>query len=102
MGAPWFIGDEVTAAGMRLAGAQVHVPSQGADAGELTALLHQARAAAELVLLGADVAAALPAAERERALAATSPLTVIVPDVRGQAPLPDLEQRVRTILGVEQ
>jgi vacuolar-type H+-ATPase subunit F/Vma7 len=86
----------VSAAGYRLAGLRVHVP----DTAELLMQIEQAAADASLVLLGADLAAQLPVAALDRLLSAVTPAVVVVPDVRGQAVLPDLANRLRQQLGV--
>jgi vacuolar-type H+-ATPase subunit F/Vma7 len=93
---PVYIGDAVSAAGYRLAGLRVHVP----DTAELLTQIEQASNDAPLVLLGADLAAQLPVAALDRLLAAVTPAVVVVPDVRGQAVLPDLASRLRQQLGV--
>jgi vacuolar-type H+-ATPase subunit F/Vma7 len=93
---PIYIGDAVSAAGYRLAGLRVHVP----DTAELLVQVEQATVDASLVLLGADVAAQLPVAALDRLLSGVNPAVVVVPDVRGQAVLPDLANRLRQQLGV--
>ena len=96
MSVPVYIGDAVSAAGFRLAGLRIHVP----DTTELVMQIEQAAIDAPLVLLGADLAAQLPVAELDRLLSAVTPAVVVVPDVRGQADLPDLATRLRQQLGV--
>jgi vacuolar-type H+-ATPase subunit F/Vma7 len=93
---PVYIGDAVSAAGYRLAGLRVHVPNTDAIHTEI----EQACRDAPLVLLGADIAAQLPVAELDRLLSALTPAVVVVPDVRGQAALPELANRLRQQLGV--
>jgi len=95
--APIYLGDELGAAGFRLAGAQVRTPAPAAAA----AALADARLNAPLVLVSASVAAHIATATLQRALAATSPLVLVVPDVRGDTPLPDLAARLRAQLGFE-
>jgi vacuolar-type H+-ATPase subunit F/Vma7 len=97
MTAPVYLGDEVSAAGYRLAGARVRVPQPGAESAELAA----ARADAPLVLVSAAVAARIGVRELQQALAALSPLVMIVPDLHGQAPMPDLAARLSSQLGIE-
>jgi len=97
MSAPIYLGDEVSAAGFRLAGARVAVPDEGAEA----AALASARAEAPLVLVCAAVAARIPESDMAKALAALAPLTLIVPDLSGDVPLPDLAARLRRQLGME-
>ena len=96
MSVPVYIGDAVSAAGFRLAGLRIHVP----DTTELLMQIEQAATDAPLVLLGADLAAQLPVAELDWLLSAVTPAVVVVPDVRGQADLPDLATRLRQQLGV--
>jgi len=96
VGVPVYIGDAVSATGYRLAGLRVQVP----DTADLLAQIEQAANDASLVLLGADLAAQLPVAALDRLLSAVSPAVVVVPDVRGQAELPDLANRLRQQLGV--
>jgi vacuolar-type H+-ATPase subunit F/Vma7 len=93
---PVYIGDAVSAAGYRLAGLRVQVP----DTAELLAQIEQACTDAPLVLLGADLAGQLPVADLDRLLSRVTPAVVVVPDVRGQAALPDLAKRLRQQLGV--
>lgn len=94
---PIFLGDEVSAAGYRLAGARVRTPRPGEEA----AALALARGEAPLVLLSAAVAARLAAAELGAAQAALAPLVLVVPDPQGMQPLPDLAARLRSQLGLE-
>jgi vacuolar-type H+-ATPase subunit F/Vma7 len=96
MSLPVYIGDAVSAAGYRLAGLRVHVP----DTADIRAEIEQACEGAPLVLLGADLAGQLPVAQLDRLLSQVAPAVVVVPDVRGQAALPDLVQRLRQQLGV--
>ena len=97
MRAPIYLGDEVTAAGYRLAGAQVRVPVTG----EEDAAFSEARALAPLVLVSAAVATHIDAANLRAALAALQPLVLIVPDARGEVVRPDLAARLRGQLGME-
>jgi vacuolar-type H+-ATPase subunit F/Vma7 len=91
-----YIGDEVTAAGYRLAGATVVVPPPGTEADALAS----ARATASLVLISADVAARVPARVLAATRAALAPLTLVVPDLRGEIEMPDLATRLRAQLGL--
>jgi len=92
-----YIGDELTAAGFRLAGAQIRLP----PAGEEAASLCQAQRDGQLILVSADVAARIPRAPLEVALAALAPLTLVVPDLLGRQPIPDRIQRLRRQMGME-
>jgi len=97
MTAPIYLGDEVSAAGYRLAGALVRSPA----AGEETAALAWARSRSPLVLLSAAVAACIGEAALRAALSALTPLVLVVPDLQGEVPLPDLAARLRAQLGLE-
>jgi len=97
MSAPVYLGDEVSAAGYRLAGALTRSPA----AGEETVALGWARSCSPLVLISAAVAAGIGEAVLREALSALAPLVLIVPDLQGEAPLPDLAARLRGQLGLE-
>ena len=96
MSVPVYIGDAVSAAGYRLAGLRVHVPGTT----DVRLEIEQACNDATLVLLGADLAGQIPVAELDRLLSQVAPAVVVVPDVRAQATLPDLANRLRAQLGV--
>ena len=94
----YYIGDEATAAGYRLAGAEVRVPAEA----EAPDVFRRALAAdTDLVLLSAEFAAALPRDELEAAVLGDRPLVAIVPDVHGRHPAPDVARDVRMALGIE-
>ena len=97
MTAPIYLGDEVSAAGYRLAGAVVRTPG----AGEEAAALRWACAQGPLVLVSAAVAAGIDDAVMRERLSALAPLVLIVPDAQGVVPLPDLAARLRGQLGLE-
>ncbi len=97
MPAPIFIGDEVSASAYRLGGARVRVTS----ADEVAADLAWACREAELVLITAEFAARLPSDELVKTQSLLRPLVLVVPDVRGRTPLPDLSQWIRAQLGLE-
>jgi vacuolar-type H+-ATPase subunit F/Vma7 len=92
-----YIGDEIGAAGWRLAGAVVHVPAAGAERGALD----EARRQAELVLVASDVAARIEAPTLLAAVAALAPLVLVVPDTQGCVAAPDFATRLRVQLGLE-
>lgn len=92
-----YIGDELTAAGFRLAGAQILLPEAGQEAASLT----QARQDGQLILVSADVAARIPRELLAAALATLAPLTLVVPDLLGRQPMPDRAQRLRRQMGME-
>jgi len=98
MTGPCYIGDEAIAAGFRLAGVRV----QAVRAGEEAAAFAAGRGQASLALVSSSVAAGIRASALDAALAALAPLMVIVPDLRGDAPAPDVASRLRRELGLEQ
>jgi vacuolar-type H+-ATPase subunit F/Vma7 len=91
-----FIGDEVTAAGFRLAGAEVHTPAPA----ELPALFERLLEGPELLLLTAGFATALGPERLQRAGARDRPLLLVVPDARGRERPPDLAAMLRSRLGM--
>jgi vacuolar-type H+-ATPase subunit F/Vma7 len=93
---PVYIGDEVSASGWRLAGLRVSVAEPGSEAAALAA----ARAQAPLVLVTASVASRIDGGSLHEALVALSPLTLIVPDLLGTTPLPDIGAKLRRQLGL--
>jgi vacuolar-type H+-ATPase subunit F/Vma7 len=97
MSAPVYLGDEVSAAGYRLAGALVCTPA----AGEAAAALAVWRTRAPLVLVSARVAGEIGEAAMRPARTALTPLVSIVPDLRGDAAVPDIGARLRAQLGLE-
>jgi vacuolar-type H+-ATPase subunit F/Vma7 len=94
----YYIGDEATAAGYRLAGAEVRVPSP-AEAAETFRRAHERDT--DLILLSAEVAAQLPQEELAAAVLGERPLVAIVPDVHGRHAAPDVARDVRLALGIE-
>ena len=97
MRAPIYLGDEVTAAGYRLAGAHVRTPA----AGEENAAFADALSVAPLTLVSAAVAAHVDAAQLRAALVALKPLVLILPDAHGEVVRPDLAARLRGQMGME-
>ena len=93
-----FIGDELTAAGFRLTGIDTIVPPPKAA----SEALGVARKNAALVIMTAELARRVPAAELEAALIAETPAVAIIPDVRERAAPPDLVRRLRRTLGIEE
>lgn len=97
MTAPLYLGDEVSAAGYRLAGLRVRVPERGDEATALAA----ARAEAPLVLVSAMVAARIADDVMRDAQTALTPLVLVVPDLVAGVAVPDLAARLRKQLGLE-
>lgn len=96
MSKPVFIGDELTASGFRLAGANVHVT----DDVNVEEAFEDAAATAKLILISARSASQLPPDRLNKALKALRPLLVLVPDASGTSP-PNLTQHVRKTLDLE-
>lgn len=94
---PIFLGDEVSAAGFRLAGIVARTPPPGEE------VLFFASALTEtpLVLVGTEVASRLPTSLLSPVLAGPLPLVLVIPDVRGRRSPPDLGRAVRLQLGME-
>ena len=98
MPAPVFIGDEVTAAAYRLAGARIVDPEpHNVDQALVTALSES-----DYVLLTAEVAASVSPPALEAALAGEEAMVLIVPDVIGGSRPPDLGKEAERALGIEQ
>jgi vacuolar-type H+-ATPase subunit F/Vma7 len=97
MGALVFIGDEVAAAGWRLAGVDARACAPGSEA----TVLAGATAEAELVLLSAEAAARIPEPQLRAALRRLHPVTAVVPDLREMLPYPDVAARMKRQLGIE-
>ncbi len=91
-----FIGDEIAAAGFRLAGVYARVPGPG----EESACLREESAQAAFILLARGTAARIARPDLQRALASVSPLVLAVPDARDLLPASDVAARVRLQLGV--
>lgn len=91
-----FIGDEVSAAGFRLAGVEVHVPA----ADEVPALFRRLGSRTDLILITAEAAEGLPAETLRATLAAGRPLVLVIPDVRGRRLPPDIGAALRRQLGM--
>jgi len=93
-----YIGDEVTAAGFRLAGLDTRL----AGPGEAAEALRQAVADdAECILLSGRLAEFVPPAYLDEALAAAEPLLALVPDIRGEGAPADIARQVRNALGID-
>jgi len=98
MAAPVFIGDEVTAAGYRLAGARIVVPERGGTASSFNDALQSA----EFVLLTEPCAADIPRSRLDLAIRRASPPVFVVPDAAGLGETPGLVAEVDRALGIEQ
>lgn len=92
-----YLGEELSAAGFRLAGVDARVPPAGMETGCLEAAMREA----QVVLLSIRCAAAIPPATLEPALASRAPLVMLIPDLNGTRPSIDSVSKVRRLLGVE-
>ena len=92
-----FVGDELNAAGYRLAGMDTRVPLPGKEADCFDKALHEAHT----VLVGYRCARAIPTATLEAALTLLSPLVIVVPDWDGTQLAIEPANKVRRILGLE-
>jgi len=90
------LADELTAVGWRLAGAKVFLPAHENVAACLQTALQQA----QVVLVTAELAAAVPLEQLEAALIGFPPLTLVIPDLRHIREPADLEAQARRALGV--
>lgn len=97
MPAPFFIGDEVTAAGYRLAGARTLVPAPDEMPAAFTAALEQA----EIVFITAASAEYLDGKRLDAAIRRADPLILVVPDAAGRTAPPDTGASVDRVLGIE-
>lgn len=95
-GVPVVLADAVTAAGYRLGGAHVVVPTPAS----VLQSIDQAMEHAPLVLITAQCAGWLPQDRLRALMASISPPVLVVPDAQGLSPMPDLAAWVRTQLGV--
>lgn len=92
-----FLGDELSAAGYRLAGVDARVPSPGDEAACFEKALKEAR----IVLVGSRCAKAIAPAALEAALALLSPLVIVVPHWDGTQLATEPANKVRRVLGLE-
>lgn len=91
------IGDELTGLGFRLAGVTLYHPS----AQDLPGLFRRLRnERTPLIMLTAEMAAALPNELLHEAWQAHRPLVLVIPDIRGRVLPPDLADQIRHHLGM--
>ena len=97
MGVPVFIGDEVTAAGYRLAGMEVRLtePAEGE-----AALVKACEDDPPLVLITAECALGVPETLLLRRLRALRPPVLVVADAAGRVPVPDVVEQLRARVGL--
>ena len=92
-----FVGDELSAAGYRLAGMDARVPAPG----DVAACLEGALEDAAIVLVSSGCAKMISPAALEAALALLAPLVMVVPDWDGTQLASDPANKVRRVLGLE-
>ncbi|MBT8475474.1 MAG: hypothetical protein HKO95_09145 [Rhodobacteraceae bacterium] len=93
----YFIGDEATAAGFRLAGLRVFVP----DPDEAARCYREAQENASLIYLTPEVAEMIPETMLQAAFREADPLVMIVPDINRRGAPPDVEKEILGLLGLE-
>ncbi len=98
MTAPVFIGDEISAAGFRMAGVRIRTPLL--EAKELINVIEWACHHATLILITSEYAAMLPTKDFERFVSQESPAILVVPDIRAKTTMENLNTRLRTQLGI--
>lgn len=91
-----FVGDEIAAAGFRLAGVATRVPPDGAE----TAAVREEAASSALVLVARRTAERMEPAALQHVLASTDSLVLVLPDAAGLPAAADVAARVRLQLGV--
>ena len=91
-----FLGDELSTLGFRLAGVECHRPAPE----ETQALFRSLRTQVQLILITAEVAAALPPELLRRAQRDEHPLVLVIPDIRRHLVPPDLVAALRRQLGM--
>jgi len=92
-----FVGDEVSAAGFRLAGIATYVP---APERVVETFLEQMKRR-DMVMITAECANRLPARLLDEALAKPRPVVAVIPDIRGREVGTDWEAEVKRALGIE-
>jgi vacuolar-type H+-ATPase subunit F/Vma7 len=92
----FFIGDEVTAAGFRLAGVTVHVPPPE----QVKSLFNRLLTEAELILITAEYADRVPARTLQAAQLRSRPPVLVMPDIRRRSEPPDRSAALRRQLGM--
>ena len=96
MAVPIFIGDEVNAAGYRLAGVRVRTPASE----DILNVITWACSQSSLVMMTPEYAAMLSDSDHDHFLSQESPPVVVVPDIRATKHVEDLANRLRAQLGV--
>jgi vacuolar-type H+-ATPase subunit F/Vma7 len=92
-----FIGDEITAAALRLTGVMSHTPA----AEDVQRTFEKAVDDAELVIIAADYARALDDELLRAAIRRADPLVLVMPDGGNRYQPEDLDARIDRVLGIE-
>jgi vacuolar-type H+-ATPase subunit F/Vma7 len=92
-----FIGDEITAAALRLAG----VASQAPAMSDVSRAFGSAIDEAELVIISADYARELDEELLRAAIRRADPLVMVIPDGGNRHQPEDLDARIARVLGIE-
>lgn len=90
------IADEITALGWRLAGARVLIPEQRT----VEECFRTALNGADMVIITAQLSAALPAGVLDEALHSQPPLVAVIADLQHKQEPPDIEVATLRALGV--
>jgi len=91
------VADELTAVGWRLAGARVLIPEPRSS---IEFCFQTALRDAHVVLITAELASLIPAAQLQEALLAQPPLVLVIADLRESREPADMEDETRRALGV--
>ena len=96
MTVPLLIGDEITAAGFRLAGVRIRSPQDD----ELMRVLSWAQSNSSLIFITAEYVTKLTMDQQNSLLSQEHPPVVVIPDIRSNTPVEDLATQLREQLGV--
>ncbi len=91
-----FIGDEVSAAGFRLAGVTCHTPAMS----EVAGLFRRLRAEVGLILITAEYASELPERLVAEAQYEQRPLLLVIADIRDRVLPADITSALKRQLGL--
>jgi len=92
-----FIGDEISAAGFRLAGLDVLVP----ESGEEKYILDKINKNTDFIIITAQIAAAVPQHTMDHLMQIDRPLLLVITDMRNHMSSPDLALSLRSQLGMK-
>jgi len=93
---PVFIGDEVSAAGFRLAGVRIRTP----QAEDLPSVITWARKNTSLILITQEYLNQLNKTDQQQLVSLLEPPVAVIPDINNITPLADLATQLRSQLGV--